>query len=81
MMFENNFRLELILHAHDTSAQDIRNSLVEFAQDIEIVDMSPEVASEGKDFKLSMRVQDPTMIFDLCGQFGRIRSVKVEGKG
>ena len=79
-MFENNFRLEFILHVHDTSMQDIRNSLIEFAQDIEICDMSPDVASGGKDFKLNMRVQDPTMIFDLCGQFGRIRSVKVEEK-
>lgn len=80
MMLENNFRLEFILHAHDTSIQDIRNSLVEFAQDIQICDMSPDVSGEGKDFKLSMSVQDPTMIFDLCGQFGRIRSVKVEEK-
>ncbi len=80
MMFKNNFSLEFILHAHNTSMQDIRNSLIEFAQDVEIVDMSPEVASGGKDFKLNMRVQEPTMIFDLCGQFGRIRSVKVEEK-
>ena len=79
-MLENNFHLEFMLHAHNTSMQDIRNSLIEFAQDVEVVDMSPEVASGGKDFKLNMRVQEPTMIFDLCGQFGRIRSVKVEEK-
>jgi hypothetical protein len=42
--------------------------------------MSPEAAEGGKDFKLILKAHDPTMIFDLCGQFGRIRSVKVEEK-
>ena len=77
-MFENNFYLEFILHAHNTSMQDISNSLIEFAQDIQICDMSPDASGAGKDFKLSLKAQDPTMIFDLCGQFGRIRSIKVE---
>jgi len=79
-MLENNFRLEFILHVHDTSMQDIRNSLIEFAQDIQICDMGSDAAGAGKDFKLNLKAQDPTMIFDLCGQFGRIRSVKVEEK-
>ena len=27
-----------------------------------------------------MKAQDPTVIFDICAQFGRIRSVKVQEK-
>ena len=80
MMIEQNFRLEFILHAHNTSAEALKNSLREFAQELEIADLAPEILDRGKDFKVMMKAQEPTMIFDICAQFGRIRSVKVEEK-
>jgi dihydroxyacetone kinase-like predicted kinase len=80
MMFEKDFYLEFILHAHDTSAQTLKNSLREFAENIEVIDFDPGMEDRGKDFKVSMKAQDPTVIFDICAQFGRIRSVKVQEK-
>ena len=77
IMFEKNFHLEFVLHAHDTSAQALKNSLTEFARDIEIADLSFDAADLGKDFSISMKAEEPTIIFDICAQFGRIRSVKI----
>ncbi len=76
-MFKQNFLLEFILHAHNTSEPEIRNSLREFAENIEIEPLNSDAKGEGRDFKINMKAEDPTVIFDICAQFGRIRSAKI----
>ncbi len=69
------YTLEFILHAKDSSAKIIKNSLAEFGNNLVISQcQEPE---EDCNYKVSMVTEDPTLVFDLCSQLGRIRSVKV----
>ena len=72
------FKLEFILHTFDASAKTIKSSLAEFGEGLEIADCCQEPGARGKDFLISIRTQEPTSIFDVCAQFGRIKSAKVE---
>ena len=70
------YRLEFILHTYNTSIEAIKNSLVEFGNSLEISD-SEKSAQKGEDFQISLNTEDPTLVFDICSQFGRIRSEKI----
>ncbi len=78
----NSYSLEFILHTGENeSCSVIKNYLIEWAQDLEITEESPEPSAKGKNFKVRMKAQDPTVIFDACAQLGRIKSVKIEERG
>lgn len=70
------FFLEFIITTYNASKDSIKNSLREFGEELEIQDCSGSDAS-GRDFKINLNTEDPTVIFDVCSQFGRIKSVKV----
>ena len=70
-MAMDRYNIEFILNAKRISKEEIRNYLVEFTDKIEI-----SSCAEGE-FKISLEAEDPTIIFDSCAQFGRIKSVKV----
>ena len=71
--------MEFILHTGEgQSHSTIRNYLIEWAQGLEISECSRDDCAPGKDFKIRMRAQDPTIIFDACAQFGRIKSAKID---
>lgn len=69
------YALEFILHATDSSPKIIKNSLSEFGDKLTI---SQEQDKQDCNYKISMVTEDPTLVFDLCSQLGRIRSVKVQ---
>jgi hypothetical protein len=75
-MFLQNYRIEFILHSFSSNAKDIRNSLAEFVENMDIAD-SQEANEKGSNFKISLSSPEPTVIFDICSQFGRIKNVKV----
>jgi len=68
------YLLEFILHAQNTASEVIRNSLAEFAEGLEI---HQDINTKGKDFRVLLRTDEPTVIFDICSQLGRIRKIKV----
>ncbi|MDD5115905.1 MAG: hypothetical protein PHW98_02425 [Candidatus Omnitrophica bacterium] len=69
------YDLEFILHARGSSPKIIKNSLAEFGSNLVISeDMDNK---ENHNYKISMTTEDPTLVFDLCSQLGRIRSVKI----
>jgi dihydroxyacetone kinase-like predicted kinase len=73
------YRLEFILNISDTSTEKhIKNSLVEFAEDIEISLLTQNNTARICDLKIQMLTDEPTVIFDTCAQFGRIKSVKID---
>lgn len=74
------YKLEFILHAYNTTSGEVKNSLAEFGSNLEVLEM-PDSATRGRDFKVNLNTEDPTVVFDVCAQFGRIRSVKVEEEG
>ncbi|MDI6758274.1 MAG: hypothetical protein QMD94_01145 [Candidatus Omnitrophota bacterium] len=71
-----NYRLEFILHTRISFIKEIRDYLVEFSEELLIEDC-PQKFENGKDFKISLSTPEPTVIFDVCSQFARIRSVKI----
>lgn len=70
------YALEFILHAKDSSPKIIKNALAEFGSELIIMDCQKDI--ENCNYKVNMVTEDPTLVFDLCSQFGRIRSVKVD---
>lgn len=74
-----DYSLEFILHTGDhESCSTVKNYLVEWAKDLEITETKPEPCAQGKVFKIRLSACDPTIIFDTCAQFGRIKSVKID---
>lgn len=69
--------LEFILNMQTPSLQSLKNSIVEFGEDLEISQLPQEDNVKGRDFKIRIYTEDPTIIFDTCAQFGRLKSVKV----
>ncbi|MDO8488969.1 MAG: hypothetical protein Q7S42_02515 [Candidatus Omnitrophota bacterium] len=70
------YALEFILHAKDSSPKIIKNALAEFGSELTIMDSQKDI--ESCNYKVNMITEDPILVFDLCGQLGRIRSVKVD---
>ena len=67
--------LEFVLHAKDSSPKIIKSALTEFGSDLVVDDCQKQ--EESCNYQVSMTTEDPTLVFDLCSQLGRIRSVKV----
>jgi dihydroxyacetone kinase-like predicted kinase len=70
------YKLEFILHTYNTSLEAVRNSLAEFGDSLEIADSSGS-GEKGDNYQVTLNTDDPTLVFDICSQFGRIRSVKI----
>jgi len=70
------YELEFILHAKDSSSKVIKSSLAEFGNNLVV--SSLEDNKENYNYQVNMITEDPTLVFDLCSQLGRIRSVKVQ---
>jgi dihydroxyacetone kinase-like predicted kinase len=73
------FVMEFILHCQGASEQAIQSSLSEFGEGVEVTDCC-DSESSAKNFKVNMLADDPMVIFDVCAQFGRIKSVKIDEK-
>ncbi len=76
------YSMEFVLQAGESATCSvIKNCLMEWVQDLEILEEERNSDRQGRNFRVRMQVQDPTLIFDACAQFGRIKSVKIEEKG
>jgi dihydroxyacetone kinase-like predicted kinase len=71
------YRLEFILHVRHHGIEVIKSSLSEFGRCLEITDSSLPHHSGAKDLKIHIDTDEPTQIFDVCSQFGRIKAVKI----
>jgi P2-related tail formation protein len=74
------FKLDFILHTYNTTLEAVKTSLAEFGEKLDISEIV-DPSQKGKNFKININTEDPTIVFDVCSQFGRIRSVKVEEEG
>jgi len=63
---------------HAVSMETLRDSIVEFGEDLEILQLQQDDDVKGRDFKIRIYTEDPTIIFDTCAQFGRLKSIKVD---
>lgn len=71
------YNLEFILQVNGASLKTLKNSLVEFCENIDVQN-SEEKLAQGEYFKVKLETDDPTLVFDACAQFGRIKSAKVD---
>ena len=71
------YSLEFILHIQDTSEQAVKSSLTEFGEGLKISDCQ-DSTGKGKNLRVHISTNEPTVIFDVCSQFGRIRTVKID---
>jgi len=62
----------------DVSMETLKNSIVEFAEVLEISQMPQDNTIKTRDFKIRVYTEDPTIIFDTCAQFGRLKSIKID---
>ena len=69
------YLLEFVLHAKDSSPKIIKSALAEFGSNLVVSDCKKQ--GESCNYEVSMTTEDPTLVFDLCSQLGRIRSVKI----
>jgi dihydroxyacetone kinase-like predicted kinase len=86
--------LEFILNTRNATPKSIKNSLTEFGENLEIIVLPEDTACvihgqahggsaqdesvAGDNLKIKIHTQDPTIIFDICAQFGRLKSVKID---
>ena len=70
------YSLEFILSVRDISIETMKNSIIKFGDSL-VVTECPDDNTKDKNFKIHINAEDPTIIFDTCAQFGRIKSVRV----
>jgi len=77
----NKFFLEFVLFTRYNSISDIKNSIIEFGENLKMdILANPEGLEEKVDIKICIETLDPAAIFDACAQFGRIKSVRIDEK-
>lgn len=70
------YNLEFVLHIQNISQDKIKDSISNLGEEVNVVDCQEHLA-KGRNFKININTEDPTIVFDTCAQFGRIKSVKI----
>ncbi len=76
MMFVRSFRLEFMLQGTTATTHAVRESLAEVADSLFIEEVPAD--NESKSLRITTTTSDPTLIFDVAAQFGRLGSVKID---
>ncbi|MFC1675033.1 hypothetical protein ACFL1K_04015 [Candidatus Omnitrophota bacterium] len=71
------YRIDFVLRVSGYSTQELRDSIIEFGEDVKISPLSEDLGS-GADFRIQVLSEEPGLVFDACAQFGRLKSVKIE---
>ncbi len=74
----SKYCLEFILNMQTISAESLKNSIIEFGEGLEIIELPQENTVKSRDFKIRIYTEEPTVIFDTCAQFGRLKSIKID---
>lgn len=69
--------LEFILNMQTVSPETLRDSIVEFGEDLEVFPLPQDNEVKGRDFRIRIYTEDPAIIFDTCAQFGRLKSIRI----
>lgn len=73
------YQLEFILHTFNTPLSKVKSSLSEFGEGLKLSPADSCLNADAvKDIKINMNTNDPELIFDICSQFGRIKTVKID---
>ncbi len=80
MIPQQRFKVEFVLHAYNISGDAIKSALVEFTDTVEVCAFHDDKNKENS-FRILVTTLEPALVFDVCAQFGRIRSAKVDEEG
>jgi hypothetical protein len=81
MLYAPTYHLDFVLNTSHATDKSLHASLIEYGEGLEIVSVFLDDAHKGKNFKIQIRTQDPTIIFDICSQFGKLKLVKIHEEG
>lgn len=71
------YTLEFTLSGCEINLIEVERLLRGLGDDLEIIPL-PQCGSEREqNYKVQIVTQDPTIIFDACAEFGRIKSIKI----
>ncbi len=76
-MFKQHYHLEFVLETMGARPDSIKNSLRGLIESVDILPLLEDGRGDGKNFKIRVKTADPELVFDICSQFGRLKSVKV----
>ncbi len=71
------YNLEFILNIRAASTEEIRGSLSGLGENLIISELEEDIPGS-QALKISIHTDDPTVIFDTCSQFGKLKSVKID---
>ncbi len=78
MFLLRKFRMKFVLGGGCVSEDILRRALEGIGEDIEL-SLHKETNVPGESgIHVSLGTDDPELIFDICSQYGRIRSAKIE---
>jgi len=72
-----NYVVEFILYVQEYSIETVKNSIASLGDGLAVTNCIDEAFYGHGDYRIQINTQDPTIIFDTCAQFGRIKSVKI----
>ena len=73
-MLIKRYRLEFILNNKEINQEELKKSLADFGENLNLADNSID---SQKALKVRIETLDPATIFDISAQFGRIGSIRV----
>jgi dihydroxyacetone kinase-like predicted kinase len=76
-MFVKHYHLEFILNTQSATPESIKSLLTGLTEAVDIFPLLEDKHGHGKNFKIQVKTKEPELIFDVCSQFGRLKSVKV----
>jgi dihydroxyacetone kinase-like predicted kinase len=71
------YQVEFILSGHYDSVEIVRETIQGLGTSLEIIPCEREPLAKGVEVKIRVVTDDPTLIFDTCAQFGRMKSIRV----
>jgi len=71
------YTVEFILGTHQASLEAVRSSIQGLGEDLKVFQLPADGNDKGHNLKIHILTEDPTVIFDTCAGFGRIRTVKI----
>lgn len=78
MFLLRKFRMKFILGGRCLSEDMLRRALEDTGENLELSSAGEEDVCGETRIHVSLGTDDPELIFDICSQYGRIRSAKIE---
>ena len=76
-MNSNKYRVEFIIQAYNSSLAALKTALEALGSDLTLEQLEDSNGKAGM-ARISIRTDEPQLIFDTCAEFGRLKSVKID---